>query len=105
MDELHFISRKRKSQFKIKAQAGSFICNTRLAGLKPDAILKQMGFQQRFTWSYERFSIISDLGVELKTTPYNHTPRPEIEKLRNQEHWEENTLQEAEEHVLPPSTL
>lgn len=43
--------------------------------------------------------------MELKTTPYNHTPRPEIEKFRNQEQWEENTLQEEEEHVLPPSTL
>lgn len=64
-----------------------------------------MGFQLSFTWSYDPFNIISDLRVELKTTPYNHTPRPEIEKFRNQEQWEENTLQEAKEQVLPPSTL
>lgn len=43
--------------------------------------------------------------MELKTTPYNHTPRKNIEKYKNQEHWEETTLQEVEEQILPPSTL
>lgn len=64
-----------------------------------------MGFQPSFTWSYDPFSIIFNLRVELKTTPYNHTPRAGIERYRNQEPWEENTLQEAEEQTLPPSTL
>lgn len=105
MDELHFISGKRRSQFKIKAQVGSFICNTRSVGLEADAILKHMGFQPSFIWSYDPFNIISDLRVGIKTIPYNHTPRPNIEEFRNQEQWEENTLQEEEEHVLPPSTL
>jgi len=49
MDELHFISGKRRSLFKIKARVGSFICNTRSAGLEANDILKHMGFQPRFT--------------------------------------------------------
>ena len=97
MDEMNFISRKRKYQFKIKSQVGSFICNTRSAGIEADLILKQMGFQPSFTWSYDPFSIISNLRVELKTTPYNHTPRLEIEKFKNKVQWEKNTLQEAKE--------
>jgi len=105
MDELHFISRKRKSQFKIKSQVGSFICNTRSACIEAYSILKQMGFQPSLPWSYGPFSIISNLRVELKTTPYNRIARPYIEKYRNQEQWEENTLEEAEERNLHPSTL
>jgi len=35
--------------------------------------------------------------VELKTTTYDHTPRPKIEKHNNEEHREKNTLQEVEE--------
>lgn len=85
IDELNFISRKRNSQFKLKAQVRSSICNIRLAGLEADAILKQMGFQPSFTWSYDPISIISNLRLELKTTPYNDTPRLEIEKYINQE--------------------
>lgn len=40
MDELHFISGKRRSEFKIKARVGSFICNIRSVGLEVNAILK-----------------------------------------------------------------
>ena len=45
MDELHFVSGKRKAQFKIKANVGSFICNTRVVGADTDEILNKMGFQ------------------------------------------------------------
>ena len=92
MDDLHFFSGKIKSQFNIKSKTGSFICNTRFAGIEADTLLKNMNFHPRFTWSYDPFGIISNLRVELKTTPYNHTPRLEIEKFMNQEQWTENTL-------------
>jgi len=32
MDEIHFVSRKHKAQFKLKAQVGPFIVNTRASG-------------------------------------------------------------------------
>ena len=100
MDDLHFVSGKRKSQFKIKAQIGSFICNTRSTGIEAYTLLKEMNFQPNFNWSYDPFGIISPLGVDLKMTPYNHTPRPEIEKFMNQEQWVGGTLQEAYEQVV-----
>lgn len=55
-----------------------------------------MTFQPSFTWSYDPFGIIYDFRVDLKMTPYNHNPRPEIEKFTNQEQWVDGTLQEEE---------
>jgi len=84
---------------------GPFVRNTRIVRDEADSILKQFHFQPSFTWSYDTFSIISNLRVELKTRPYNHTHRPKIEKFMNQDQWEENTLQEEEEHMLSTTTL
>jgi len=44
-----------------------------------------MKFKLSFTWSYDPLGIISKLRVEQRTTPYVHTPRPEIEQYANQE--------------------
>ena len=104
LDELHFVSNKKKSQFKLKAQIGSFFCNTRVATKEAYLLLKQMQFELSFTWSYDPMGIISKLRVEQKTTPYAHTPRSEIEYYMNQEEWQENTLQEAEEKVFISKT-
>lgn len=91
MDDLHFFVEKNKSQFKVKAQGGPFTYNTRATGKEVDFLLKQMKFKLSFTWSYGAFGIISKSRVEQKTTPYTHTPRPEINKFMNQNHSEENT--------------
>jgi len=37
-----------------------------------------MNFKHNFTWSYDPFGIISNLRIEQKYAPYNHTPRPKI---------------------------
>ena len=92
MDDLHFVSGKRKAQFKLKESIESFICNTRATSAEADAMLKKMGFQPSFTWSYDSHGIISSLRVELKTTSYTHASRAEIEKHMNQDEWIECTL-------------
>lgn len=46
-----------------------------------------MNFNLSFTWSYDPLVVISKLRVEQKTTPYTHTPRPEIEQFMNQDEW------------------
>lgn len=104
-NDIHFVVTKKKSRFQIKTQVGPFICNTRLAGEEADKILKEMKFGLSFTWSCDPLGIISKLRVENKTTPYIHTPRPEIEKYVNQSVWAENTLQEAEEKLVSTSNL
>lgn len=100
MDEIHFVSSKKNSQFKLKAKVGTFICNTRFASTEVEKLLKSMNLQLSFTWSYDPFGIILALRVQLKATPYNHTPRLELEKFINQEQWSEGTLLEADEQVI-----
>lgn len=60
---------KKKSQFKLKAQVGPFIFNTRVEGEKANKLLKEMKFALSFTWSYDPLGIISKLRVEKKFTP------------------------------------
>ena len=79
MDDLHFVSGKRKSQLKLKENIGSFICNTKSVGAEDDAMLKKMGFQPVFTWSYDPHGIIYTLRIELKTNSYTHTSKAKIE--------------------------
>lgn len=55
VDEVHFVAAKKKSQFKLKAQVGPFICNTRAAGEEVDKLLKEMKFGLSFTWSYTQW--------------------------------------------------
>ena len=105
MDDLHFVSKKTKAQFKLKGSIESFICNTRSAGVEANAMLNKMGFQPSFTWSYDPHGIISALRVELKATSYTHTSKEEIEKYTNQDEWVEGTLQEADEQVLSTSNV
>jgi len=59
-----------------------------------------MKFTHKFTWSYDRWGIISKKRVENKSTPYIHTHRPEIEKIMNQIEWMPENLQEVEEQIL-----
>ena len=95
--EVHFVAAKKKSQFKLKAQVGPFICNTRAAGEEEDILLNEMKFGLSFTWSYDPMGVISKLRVENKFTAYHPTTRPEINLYKNQLEWKENTVQEAEE--------
>lgn len=76
MDDQHFLSRKKKSQLKLKEHIGPYIVNTRATTKEADEILKKLNFKLSFTWSYDPLGIISKLRVEKKTTPYAHTPRP-----------------------------
>jgi len=83
VDEVHFVAAKNKSQFKLKAQVGPFICNTRVAGEEANEPLKEMKFALNFSWLYDPLGVISKLRVENKLTPYHHIPRPEIEQFKN----------------------
>ena len=74
MDAMHFMATKKKAQFKIKSQVGSFVCNARIDGREVDLLLKQINLKLSFTCSYDLFGFISTLRVEQKTTPYTHTP-------------------------------
>lgn len=40
MDELHFVSNKKKSQFKLKAQVDPYIVNTKATTKEVETVLK-----------------------------------------------------------------
>jgi hypothetical protein len=40
LDDIHFVSLKKKQQLRIKGQIGPFICNSRATGEEADKILK-----------------------------------------------------------------
>lgn len=82
---MHFISYKKKAQFKLKTHIEPYIINTRAATKEIDAILSQMKFKLKFSWYYDPRGIISKLRLEQKSTSYAHTSRLEIEQYFNQE--------------------
>lgn len=79
-NEVHFVAAKKKLQFKLKAQDGPFICNTRVVGEEANRLLREMKFGLSFTCSYDPMEVISKLRVENKFTAYHHTTNPEIEQ-------------------------
>lgn len=63
-DEIHFVSRKQKAQFKLKAPVGPFIVNTRAAEKEVENLLRQMKFKLSFSWPYDRLGVISSMKIE-----------------------------------------
>ena len=94
-NDIHFFSVKEKQQLGIKTQIGSFICNNRATGEEADNLLKHMNFTQSFTWNYDPFGVIPELGVKQNNTPYAHIHKPEVEKYVNKTDWKEITLLET----------
>jgi hypothetical protein len=104
LDDIHFVSLKRKQQLRIKGQIGSFICNSRGAGEEADRMLKEMKFFMSFPWHYDPCGIISEMRVKNKNIPYVHESKPEIETFANQTVWVPDTLIKVEQQV-PPTTV
>jgi predicted nucleic acid-binding protein len=96
LDDIHFVSLKKKQQLRIKGQIGSFICNSRGAREEADQILREMKFSLSFRWHYDPCGIISEMRVRNKNIPYVHESKPEIEKFANQTVWVPKTLIEVE---------
>jgi hypothetical protein len=109
LDDIHFVSLKKKQQLRIKGQIGSFICNSRGTGEEADRMLKEMKFFMSFPWHYDPYGIISEMRVKNKNIPYVHVSKPEIEKFANQTMWLPDTLVEVEQQVplttVPPMTM
>lgn len=63
MDDLHFVSSKKKTQFKLKSHVGPYIVNTRVETKEVDKLLKEMKFKLKFTWYYDPLGIILKMRV------------------------------------------
>ena len=86
---------KKKTQFKLKNQICSFICNHKDVEKEVTKKLSEFIFEESFPWNYDPQGILRKLRVICKLTPFIHESKPEIEKFSNQIEWIENTLAEA----------
>ena len=96
-DMIHFHSKNKKAQLKVKNQLGPFIYNKREeAWQEADKILKCLGLQTSFLWSpYDPNHFISLRRFKYKMASYDHVRLPHIEKYANLLRWKEGTLEEA----------
>jgi len=97
VDMIHFHSKNKKAQLKIKNQLGPFIFNKREeAWEEANKILKSFKLQTSFLWSpYDPNHFISLRRVKYRLASYDHLRIPHIEKYANQLEWKEGTLEEA----------
>ena len=96
-DMIHFHSKNKKAQLKIKLQLGPFIFNKREeAWEEADKILKGLQLKTSFLWSpYDPNHFISLRRVRYRLASYDHVRIPHLEKYANQLEWKEGTLEEA----------
>jgi hypothetical protein len=62
LDDIHFVSLKKKRQLRIKGKIGSFIYNSLSTGEEADRLLKEMKFKVSFLWHYDPCGIFKDEG-------------------------------------------
>ena len=94
-DSINFLAAKKKTQFKLKNQVWSFICNHRDAEQEATKKLLDYRFEDIFSWNYDPQGILSKMRVKCKITPYIHEKKLEIEQYVNQTEWLEKNLVDA----------
>ena len=95
-DFVHFHSKNKKVQLKVRNQLGPFLYNKREEGWKEaDLILETLKLQTSFQWvPYDPNHFISLRRVKYKLGGYAHVRLPHIEKYANSLSWKEGTLEE-----------
>jgi hypothetical protein len=58
-NDVHFVSRKYKSTFKLKKEVGTFIFNSISKLQVATKVLSDMAFQEGETWIYDPHALIS----------------------------------------------
>ena len=93
-DMVHFYSRSKKAQLKIRHQLGPFIFNKREeAWEEADKILKGYQLKTSFYWApYDPNHFISLRRIKYRLAGYDHFSIPQIEKYANQQEWVQDTL-------------
>lgn len=96
-DMIHFYSRSKKSQLKIRHQLGPFIFNKREEAWKEaEKMLRDfLQLKTSFYWApYDPNHFISLRRIKYKLAGYDHFSIPQIEKYANHQEWAEGTLVE-----------
>ena len=93
---LHFSSKGKKAQLKVRNQLGHFIYNKREEGWQEaDRMLESLGLQTNFLWKpYDPNHFITLRRVKYRLSGYDHVRIPHIEKYANQVKWRRGTLED-----------
>lgn len=96
-DVLHFSSKGKKAQLKVRNQLGPFIYNKREeAWQEADMMLGRLGLHTSFIWApYDPNHFISLRRIRYRLASYDRVKLPHIEQYANQLEWREGTLEEA----------
>jgi len=96
-DVVHFHSKNKKAQLKVKNQLGPFIYNKREDAWEgADRMLNNLGLQTSFLWvPYDPNHFISLRRDKYRLASYDHIRLPHIEKYANQLEWKVGTIEEA----------
>ena len=97
VDQVHFHSKNKNVQLKVRNELGPFLYNKREEGWKEaDRILEALQLQTSFCWvPYYPNHFITLRRVKYKLGSYDHIRLPHIEKYANLLSWKEGTLEEA----------
>jgi len=71
-----------------------------------ETVPQGLGFEHGEIWQYDPLGVINNRRMELDITPYQHQGKPDLEKIRNMNSWEEvhNLLQgHIQKEVSMPS--
>jgi hypothetical protein len=100
-DNIHFIPRKKRTNFKIKREVGPFIVYNRTTLQVVETKLQELNLERGEAWKYDPFGIIKEKRLELGLTSYEHHNKPHIEIIMNLYSWEEvqGILQEKTQSV------
>ena len=80
-DSIKFMAAKKKTQFKLKNQIGSFIYNHRESEKEVTKMLSVFRFEETFPWNHDPQGILSQLRLKCKLTAFIHESKLEIENF------------------------
>jgi hypothetical protein len=105
VDDIHFIPRRKRTNFKPKREVGPFIVVNRSTLQVVEAMLQGLGLKQGEAWKYDPLGVINAKRLEFEITGYEHQSRPDLEQLRNLDSWQEvqnRSLSSQDEDIDTP---
>jgi hypothetical protein len=87
VDEIHFIPRRKKTNFKPKREVGPFIVHSRSTLQVLETMLQELGLEQRKSWKYDPLWVINNKRMELYISTYKHQIKPKLEHIINLDTW------------------
>ena len=87
VDDIHFIPRRKRTNFKPKREVGPFIVVNRLALQFVEAMLQGLGLELGESWQYDPLGVINAKRLQFEITGYEYQSRPDPKQNMNLNRW------------------